>query len=118
MAVRIINLTPHPVRLLADEGGHALIIEVPPSGTIARAEERTELEGHLQLGAEGARVPVYRVVRGQPVGLPEPEEGTIYIVSSPAAAAVREYFPDRRDVFVPYDSSYGWIVGARGLARL
>ena len=75
----IINLTPHIVRLNSGE-------EFPPSGTVARVSSSYK---EVDPG-------MYRVEFGEVVGLPEPQEGTLYIVSGLVAAAT-----ERKDVVSP-----------------
>ncbi len=98
--MKLINLTPHTVRL---NGGR----EFPPSGQVARVKARHRADAWLSDGPDGAvelddeffrgAVPVYRTVFGQVEGLPEPAEGTVYIVSGVVAAACR----GRDDVVCP-----------------
>lgn len=83
----------------------------PASGKIARAEETRE-----QIDRIGD-VPVFRITYGQVVDLPEPAEGTIYIVSSITAHACA----GRNDVYVPGGSvrdADGKIIGCVGLAKI
>ena len=70
--MKVVNLTPHDINLM-DKDFH--IIEVIKSSGSARVIERKEAIGEL-LG-----VPIYETKFSGMVGLPEPEPGTIYIVS-------------------------------------
>lgn len=83
-----VNLTPHAVTMKRADGE---TFTVPPSGQEARRDtmraERPALDG----------VPVVVVTFGDVKGLPEPREGTVYIVSGLALAAV----PHRADVVAP-----------------
>lgn len=98
--MKLINLTPHTVRL--NRG-----TEFPPSGQVARVQATHELEGWLSDGPDGAvelgdeffrdAIPVYAPVFGQVEGLPEPAKGTVFIVSGKVAAACR----GRDDVVCP-----------------
>jgi hypothetical protein len=98
--VKLINLTPHTVRL---NGGK----EFPPSGQVARVKVRHHVDAWLSDGPDGAAelddefytdaVPLYRPVFGQVEGLPEPAEDTVFIVSGMVAAACR----GRDDVVCP-----------------
>ena len=73
--MEIVNLTPHEiiVRLL---GGDRVF---PPSGQVARCQPVSESVGEVD------GIPVVRSAFGALEGLPEPRQGTIYLVSTPAA---------------------------------
>lgn len=120
--MNIVNLTPHPISFLVnEETGECL--KVQPSGIVARAGSR-----RIQVQAvNGLRV--VRQVLGAPQELPEPEEGTIFVVSGMALQAMRDLGEsDRdtsgrvgRDVFAPdtgpdaIRDHTGQIVAVRGL---
>ena len=120
---KIINLTPHEVRLLDDEGN---TVAVFPSEGVVRLEEKKELIGYLEEervtfgiyddpyeSPSVARIPVYRKEFGA-TNLPEKREGVYYIVSSLVAQA----FP-RDDFLVPDQlvrDSEGRVIGARSFA--
>ena len=96
----IINLTPHVIRL--NDGR-----EFPPSGSIARVSTKREFVGWYHEGQDGTvtlddemlsdAIPIYKTVFGDVVGLPEPQNGTIYLVSGMVASACL----DRMDVLSP-----------------
>jgi len=112
--MKIVNLTPHSIILYTDEGKK---IEIPPSGTIARVHESTEIIGKIQVETDG-NIPVIRKTLGQVENLPEPREGTIYIVSLIVAQALAG---TRSDVYVIGESirdKEGRVIGARSLAQL
>ena len=88
----IVNMTPHSVNL----GGHI----VAPSGQVARVSTTYE-----EVGEVVPCLPIYRTVYGAVEGLPEPEDGTVYLVSGMVAAAC----PDRPDVFAPATGHPGVI---------
>lgn len=77
---KIINLTPHVVRL--NDG-----TEFPPSGTVCRVSSAYEEAGPG----------FFRVKFGEVIGLPEPEPGTKYIVSGMVLSAL----PERKDIVAP-----------------
>ena len=79
--MRIVNLTPHTVRLNTGE-------EFPPSGTVCRVSA-----GYSAFDWRG----VCSATFGEVTGLPAPEAGTLYVVSGMVAAAVR----GRPDVVAP-----------------
>lgn len=84
-----VNLTPHAISV-ADESGNSLY-DVPPSGVIPRVSV-----GYSDVG-EVEGVPVVRAVYGAVEDLPEPVEGTVFIVSG----MVRERISNRNDVVSP-----------------
>ena len=111
--VKVINLTPHEVRLVGEDG--KVLIAFPPSGQVARLVE--EEEKLPSLSVEGTFVPLRRKKFGRVENLPSPQEGTLYIVSLPVAQAM----PERHDLLVPHKpvrDEKGRVVGARALASL
>ena len=107
--MRIINLTPHSVTFVDDAGNTVLTVD--PSGQVARCSVVREKVGTI------AGIPVNKSRFGKVENLPEPQEGTIYIVSSLAAQAV----PEREDVFITDDAvrdEQGRIIGCRALAQI
>ena len=78
---KVINLTPHVLRLTDGR-------EFAPSGTVARVASR-----YTDFDTRG----VCRVAFGEVSGVPDPQPGTLYIVSGMVAAAM----PDRDDVVAP-----------------
>jgi len=84
-----VNLTPHSITLIRAGRPDEII---PPSGAIARVTT-TEVEC---APIDGVRS--FRLVSGQVEGIPDPIDGTVYIASAMAAAAVR-----RPDVVFPGD---------------
>ena len=87
----MINLTPHTIRVMNPETGE--IVELPPSGVVARVSTTEEVVGTVTIGT--MVVPVMRKVFGEVVGLPE--DGQPCIVSGMVAAAV----PGWAGVFAP-----------------
>lgn len=89
--MRIINLTPHLLRLSSPSGE---IIVLPASGSIARvATTPGELEAVAGIPCSVAGATVY----GDVEGLPCPSEGTVFIVSGLVGSRCQ----GRGDVFVP-----------------
>lgn len=102
----LINLTPHRLDIVDADGN---VVSVPPSGQVARVAQTREQRGTI----DGLAV-TYSTF-GQVEGLPEPQDGVIYVVSGLVLAAV----PDRADVFAPGEAvrdSEGRVIGARGLS--
>ena len=79
--MKIINLTPHAVRLNSGE-------VFPASGTVARVS--CSYSGQDERG-------ICRAVFGEPMELPAPVEGVLYVVSGMVSSAV----PERGDVVAP-----------------
>jgi len=83
----IINLTPHSITICSP--GTASL-EIPSTG-LARVEEELipvdEINGF----------PVYRRVLGEVTGLPEPQDGVVYVVSP----VVTQACPERDDIYSP-----------------
>jgi len=115
---KLVNLTPHTINIIIRHS-----IEIPPSGIIARCKtDRQIIDSFILEDVEDVdgwdiTVPVIKTRFGEVEGLPEPQEGTIYIVSHLVAQAV----PDREDVFFPDDlvrDSQGNVVGCRALGKI
>jgi len=107
--MRIVNLTPHSI-IFVDDAGNA-VLTVEPSGQVARCSVTREKIGDIN------GIPVNKSRFGKVENLPEPEEGTIYIVSALTAQAV----PEREDVFITDDAvrdEQGRIIGCRALAHI
>lgn len=103
--MRVINLTPHAITI----EGYGTI---EPSGQVARVST---------VRAEAPAVAGIRVTRqsaGDIEGLPEPQEGVIYLVSGMVLAAT-----NRADVYAPdtgadaIRNEKGHIVAVRGLVQ-
>jgi len=103
----LINLTPHSITLVGENG----TLDVPPSGHLARlAVTRTALD---PVTIDGVSLPVNRPTMGEITGLPDPQSGVILVVSALVAEAAR-----RADVMSPGElirNEAGQPVGARGL---
>lgn len=107
--MNIKNLTPHTINFVSPEGYP--VMDIKPEGTVARVSAKTATVGEID------GIPVTKSVYGEVEGLPEPEEGTIYIVSALVAGRV----PEREDVFIPNESvrdEKGRIVGCKSLGHV
>lgn len=103
--MELINLTPHTINIHTQAG----VVSVPASGTVARVATSRE---PLETLANG--IQLYHTRYGEVEGLPEPQEGTGYIVS----ALVRQAVPMRLDVFSPGSlirDGQGQPMGCEGL---
>lgn len=111
---RIVNLTPHDLMIYGEDPSTPLVT-IPPEVQPARCTTDFESIGPDFVVA-GRSVPQVRVTYGTLENLPEPVDGTIYVVSSIAALAV----PERADVFIPTQMVYesGKPVGCRALAHV
>ena len=102
----IVNLTGHNLFIYDEDGNLVLAIQ---QGPIARiANERVKIGM-----SEG--VPLYETELGEPEGLPEPQPGTIYVVSGLFRSQ-----HDRPDLWQPgrlLRDKQGCVVGCVGLSR-
>ena len=103
------NLTPHQINVVDAAGAPTLTL--PASGTVARckatATETERVDG----------VPVFKTVYGEVEGLPEPQDGVLYVVSALVREAVKA---TRTDVVSPAEfvrDSEGKILGCKGFTR-
>jgi len=85
----LINLTPHAIKVAAEDG--SIVLEIAASGSTARCAASSETVGEID------GTPVVRSAFGPVEGLPEPIEGTVYIVSS----MVAQQCAGREDVVAP-----------------
>lgn len=103
-----VNLTPHAINILNDQGQEILV--VPPSGTVARCQQREE----VLFVIDGISI-THQVFTDEVQNVPEPQEGTMFIVSRLVASAL----PDRRDLMIPgplVRNDQGQPIGCRGLS--
>lgn len=107
--MHIINLTPHDVIILDDNGNETAVYQ--PSGDVARPATR-ELTNPAKDADHGIKLVSFGHLQDEPPEL----GGTRYIVSLPTALAIR-----RADFLVPYQEvrdDHGRIIGCRALARV
>lgn len=107
----IINLTPHPINIIDEEGN---IIKVFESAGAARATQEDVEIGML----EG--IPIIETTFGKIVDLPEYSQGTYYIVSAITAKAASLSGRSTRDLLLTgktVRNSDGQIIGCQALAR-
>ena len=110
--MKLINLTPHAIHILRADG--SALATIAPSGTVARADERTIPLASFEIDGVSAEVPVVSVRYGAAM-LPPEYEGVAYIVS----AIVAQSPHDRRDLYMPYGmvrDARGVVIGCTGLA--
>jgi len=111
---KFINLCPHPIHLVGENGA---VVTFAESGTVARVDIRKTKKQVTVEVAEGVylNMEVTEVEHAEVVGLPEPQEGVIYLVSSYVAQ-----YTKRPDCICPNTDSTaikdenGKIIGVRG----
>lgn len=103
----IINLTPHIVSIVKDNGE---IVNYPPSGVVARIfinyVKKYRING----------IDVVEPIYGDVIDLPSPKRGTTYIVSRMVLETARK----RWDLVTPQElvrDSNGVIIGAKYFTR-
>ena len=105
---KIVNLTPHDVVVLQNG-----VQTSYPSQGVARVEEQLKLVGYFDGVAE------FEATYGDITGLPEPQNGVIYIVSGQLKNAAKEL--GRKDTRSPArqirDPATGHVLYAEGLLR-
>ena len=107
----IINLTPHKINIMDEEGN---VIKVFKSEGEARAAQKDVEIGTL----EG--IPIIETTFGEPVDLPEYSQGTYYIVSALTAKAASLSGRSTRDLLLTgktVRNSDGQIIGCQALAK-
>ena len=100
-----INLTPHDITVLLPNNDKRVFKH---DGTVARVSTTTEL-----VSSSAEEIPVYTVVYGKVIGLPEPVKNTRFIVS----AMVKNAVPQRTDLVSPGElvrDANGNVIGCRG----
>lgn len=103
--MKIVNLTPHAINVVNGEN----IETFEPTGTVARCTVTSIESGNVN------GIPTFREVTGVVVDLPEPQVGTLFIVSR----IVFEAAKDRTDLISPITSravrdDNGNIIGVPG----
>lgn len=101
--MKIVNLTPHDVVVRLESGKELFF---PATGETARVKTVSKESGAV------AGVPVVTQSYGEIEGLPEPQKGTLYLVSLVARQAAQEQ--GREDVISPDTSPTGAIRDEKG----
>lgn len=107
----IINLTPHRINIVDEEGN---VVKIFESSGVARAAQNDVQIGML----EG--IPIIETKFGEPVDLPEYNQGTYYIVSALTAKAASLSGRSTRDLLLTgktVRNSDGQIIGCQALAK-
>ena len=114
--IKLVNLTPHAVVIFNAQ--NEIVLTIPPSDQMARCAAVREVLDEVEL-ANNLRVPITQITLGALADLPEPQEGTIFIVSLNAAKAAK-LAGRMDDIVVPDDTvrdPTGRIIGCRAFAR-
>lgn len=93
MNFAFVNLTPDTIAIHNTDMEH--VVDVPPSGEIARCN--ISMTGSGTLPHAAGDIPTYVAQYGDVTGLPAPVAGVTYIVSGTVEAACT----DREDVYAP-----------------
>ena len=104
--MKLINLTPHALNLIAADGSS---IDLQPSGNIARVASSSAVVATIN------GINVSQQTFGEVTGLPDAQDGTVFIVSR----MVKDRVANRADVMVPgapVRDADGKIIGANGLS--
>ena len=108
----IINLTPHTINIYDADCNEVTKFE---SMGIARADSFETVVGELN------GIPVVEMSYGAPIGLPDPIEGTAYIVSMLTIQAAIQVGRTTSDLYTTADlvrNEQGQIIGCRKLSRV
>lgn len=117
--LNLVNLTPHTITVI---GSGETDMVIAASGQVARVSSTDEIVDYLSYdfetpsGIDGNEFPIYVTRLGEVVGLPDPEEGTVYLVSGMVRSAVHE----RQDVWSPgplVRDDKGQPIGCKGFYR-
>lgn len=107
MTTNMVNLTAHPLTIIQEDG---VAVIVPPSGRVARINMMRRKVDYLM------GVPVYEVDQVGSEGIPDPEPGTVFVVSQ----LIQSAFPGRTDLLVPDQTlkrKDRTVIGARAFTR-
>ena len=94
----LINLTPHSIFMNTKRGGS--IYEVKPSGIVTRVSK--QVTNHIysirNKVCPGEDIKVASIKAGHIIDLPDPKQGTLYIVSGLTSRIISEQLPYRNDI--------------------
>lgn len=108
----IVNLTPHTINIYDVDGNEVSKFE---SMGIARADSSETVVDYIN------DIPVVEMTYGAPIGLPDPIEGTVYIVSMLTIQAAIQVGRTTSDMYTTADlvrNDKGQIIGCRKLSRV
>ncbi|BBW98988.1 hypothetical protein [Geobacillus subterraneus] len=104
--MKLVNLTPHTVNVVGAED--KAVLSVSPSGNVARVTTKQVVIGSV------AGVDVVRTEFGAVEGLPEPQDGVVYVVSTLVLQALKANGVARSDVVSPDTSPASVVRNADG----
>ena len=104
----LVNLTPHAITLFREDGES---VTIEASGVIARCAVVTTAVGSI----DGIKVNTTRF--GEVKDLPDPVEGTYYVVSAMVLTALHGTRPDVLGVSEYLRNEAGQVVGAKALTH-
>ena len=112
--ITLVNKTPHMLNLVTEDGAKITLEPVLPTPRVSSSSVKTA--SYIVTGSDGNEHEVVREapVFGEVVDLPEPKEGTIYVVSMLVAARAK----DRTDLVSPgrqLRNESGQVIGCAGL---
>lgn len=112
---RLVNLTPHVVRILSRYGQQ---VELPPASSPARCRQENlpVVRTFGSLRYKGLEIDHTVAEFGEIAGLPDPVEGTVYVVSAIVAEAAKKL--GRQDVVMPgpaVRNQAGQVIACKGL---
>jgi len=110
MTRRLMNLTPHAIDIVTEDG----TLSIAPEARPARLVGRTEPDGTIAV--DGLAVPLLKHRYDVAVDLPDPEDGVLLIV----AQVVLDFLPEREDLVTPTElvrDEVGRVIGCRALGR-
>ena len=117
----ILNLTPHPIRIYADDRPDGIDDLEPGLRLVIEPEDTPARLTMVQVGSLRTEhrdgIPVETIEYGHAYGLPDPHDGISFVVSLAVALAL---IPHRSDLLVPYRevrNASGTVIGCRQLAQ-
>lgn len=109
----LVNLTPHDITIQMADSRRSFTIA--PSGVVARC--KTEYDTVAQVVAGGDSFNIRERYFNEPQDLPDPQEGTLYIVSRIVAEAMAGVRNDLLMVDGTIRDPNGRIIGCEAFAR-
>ena len=105
--MRLINLTPHELTLVGEK--EEIVGRIAPTGQVARVKTLVTEMG--QVVVDGHTVPIVATIYGEVENLPDPQDGTMYIVS---ILVIQALGGQRSDVVAPDTGPQSVVRDAQG----
>jgi hypothetical protein len=115
--VKLVNLTPHPIKVLNEDGNVVLTIPVADGYGERPGMVQTNPVNTSAIQEGGVSIPVIDTTHGELTSLPATKTGVTYIVSMVSALAAGTV---RGDLVYPGQQvrdGEGTVIGCRGLVR-